>query len=208
MEIVNKTRGIVLGAREWGEQDLLFFVYTEKFGKVEAVVKSAKKIKSKLVGHLPTLGLSEILFIEGRTKMKIINAYLLDNYVLKTEEDFYFLSALAEVVNKATALGERSEQFWKILFWTRATIVGVDSPNEKRLALSIFLIKLATLLGYKISVNEKDDKQKQIKIMIEQVQSGNVSMKTTAQNSEQLFRFLREYYLNILERPILSFNLL
>jgi DNA repair protein RecO (recombination protein O) len=208
MERVNKTRGIVLGAREWGEQDLLFFVYTEKFGKVEAVVKSAKKIKSKLVGHLPTLGLSEILFIEGRTKMKIINAYLLDNYVLKTEEDFYFLSALAEVVNKATALGERSEQFWKILFWTRATILGVDSPDEKRLALSIFLIKLATLLGYKISVNEKDDKQKQIKIMIEQVQSGNVSMKTTAQNSEQLFRFLREYYLNILERPILSFNLL
>ncbi|MEK7512281.1 MAG: DNA repair protein RecO [Patescibacteria group bacterium] len=207
MERINKTQGIVLGKREWGEQDLLFFVYTEKFGKVEAVVKAAKKIKSKLNGHLPIMGLSEILFIEGRTKMKIISAHLLNNFKLASEEDFYFFSALAEVMIKSTVSGERHEQIWKTLIWARSMISRSNNSDEKKLALNMFLIKLATISGYKISVEKKMNLDKEIQCLIEQVQGSEVGqIKVTAKNNGRLFSFLREYYLNILERPLLSFD--
>ena len=64
MEKLQKTKAIVLSTKEWREDDLLFSFLTEDFGRIQAIATGSKKITSKLVGHLSTPGIVELIFVK------------------------------------------------------------------------------------------------------------------------------------------------
>mgnify|MGYP003994390945 CR=1 FL=1 len=71
MEKTFKTKAIVLQKKNWRENDLLFSLYTKDFGRVEAVAVGARRVKSKLVGHLSGLGQVEVMFARGKRFNKV-----------------------------------------------------------------------------------------------------------------------------------------
>ena len=58
------TSAFVLGRENKNNQDILFTLYTKDLGKIKAIAKSARKITSKLTGHL--------------TQGKIVNVRVVD----------------------------------------------------------------------------------------------------------------------------------
>ena len=50
-----KTEGVIIKEREMGENDKLYSIYSEKFGKIEILGKAIRKPKAKLRGGFQVL---------------------------------------------------------------------------------------------------------------------------------------------------------
>jgi len=60
---LEKTEAIVLRAVEWSETSLVVTLFTEDFGKVSAIAKGARRLKSPFESALDLLSLSSVVFI-------------------------------------------------------------------------------------------------------------------------------------------------
>lgn len=67
------TSGIVLARKPRGELDVTVHIFTRDLGKISAFVKSAKKITSKLAGHLEPGFFVEARVVE-KNQMQIVDA--------------------------------------------------------------------------------------------------------------------------------------
>lgn len=71
-----KTRGIVVRRFNLGEADRIITFLTTDRGKLRAVAKGVRRIKSRLAGHLELFGEVEIMLVEGRNLDIITSARL------------------------------------------------------------------------------------------------------------------------------------
>ncbi|MBI4032873.1 DNA repair protein RecO [Candidatus Berkelbacteria bacterium] len=62
-----KTRGIVLKRRSQGEADRVVTVLAPRLGKFSAIAKGARRITSRLGGHLELFSVVDFVLTEGRT---------------------------------------------------------------------------------------------------------------------------------------------
>ena len=148
-----KTRAIVLRKKNWRENDLLFSFYTEKFGKIEGIATGARRIKSKLAGHLSALGVIELLYVKGRSMNRITHAYLVQKWDLSDVEDLNYYSAVFEMIEKANQTELQSDRLWSLLYWAMEELNVSDDKNRKRFIINLFILKLLLLLGYDLRTN-------------------------------------------------------
>lgn len=71
------TNALVLDVEDFGEADKVVYLFTKELGKVRAKVKSARKITSKLSGHLQPLNFVKIRLTE-KNGFQITDALTLD----------------------------------------------------------------------------------------------------------------------------------
>lgn len=74
---IYKTEGVVLSRRPWREHDRLYSIYTRDYGRWEIVAKGARKIKSKLAGHLEPGSLTRLMIANGRNFDTLTGASLI-----------------------------------------------------------------------------------------------------------------------------------
>ena len=72
---------IVLRHRDWGEADRLVTLYTRQRGKIRAVAKGARKIRSRKAGHLQPFTRITIQLARARGPYIITQAETLDAYL-------------------------------------------------------------------------------------------------------------------------------
>ncbi len=66
MEDNYNSRAIVIDSKAYREGDILVSFYTQKFGRLSLIAKGAKKLSSKMAGHLEPLTLIKLMIIKGR----------------------------------------------------------------------------------------------------------------------------------------------
>jgi len=216
MEKLNKTVGIVLTKRDWREDDLLFSILTEDFGKIEAQAIGIKKIKSRLAGHLCSAGLVEILFVQGKVHKKVTHAYLTKKFNIEKEIDFYCYNCILEIVDKSLKTDDYNEGIWQLANWAIEKVIEHEGDQEKKLIINLFVIKLLTILGYQVTLDQKGfyvnrfTLDPDIKALIDQVQHGEYQpeIKLSKQNNQKLFSFLHKYLTYYLENKMNSFGLI
>jgi DNA repair protein RecO (recombination protein O) len=71
-----QTNGIVIGRTNFGEADRIVRLLTPEHGKVSAVAKGVRKIKSRLAGHLEPFAETTLTLTTGRNLDLIISARL------------------------------------------------------------------------------------------------------------------------------------
>ena len=71
---------IILSRENLRDDDLLITVYSKQKGKITLQAKGAKKIKSKLAGHLEPVTLSYLNATVGKRIDQLIGAYNIDGY--------------------------------------------------------------------------------------------------------------------------------
>ncbi|MEK7451299.1 MAG: DNA repair protein RecO [Patescibacteria group bacterium] len=98
---------IVLDCRESGEFDKIIFLYTQELGKVAAKAVSARKITSKLAGHLEPLNIVKIRLIQKNGGFKIADAIALR----KIKRSFEAL-ALAGFIKEMTFELASDKKLW------------------------------------------------------------------------------------------------
>jgi len=143
-----KTRSIVLNKKPWGENALLFSILTEDFGKIKVVAAGARKIKSKLSGHLQTLGTVELVFAFGKNFKKLIHACLIEKFEITDEFDFYCYSIILELLDKALPENEKNQRAFRLAVFSLDKILREKDIETKRFWLNFFIIKLMVYCGF------------------------------------------------------------
>lgn len=92
---------IILSRRAFREDDLLLTVYSQERGKLTLLANGAKKIKSKLAGHLEPVSWSYLNVVAGRSIDQIIGAQLIKSYAqLKNDEQkIFYASYFLELID-------------------------------------------------------------------------------------------------------------
>src|SRR5512147_531639 len=76
-----KVEAVVLRHSDWGEADRLLGLYSREQGKLRAVAKGARKLRSRKAGHLEPFTRVSLLMARGRdfwivTQAETVDAYL------------------------------------------------------------------------------------------------------------------------------------
>ncbi len=121
-------------------------IFSEKFGKVRAIAKGARKTTSKMGGNLEPFCLANFVIAEGRnldivTEAEIIECFFALRNDLKSTHTSYYL---AEVIDKLTEDRQNHPEIFKLLIDTLGKINSIPSG----LILPYFEISLAAQLGY------------------------------------------------------------
>ena len=61
---LEKTDGVVLKTVEWSETSLIVTLFTRDFGKISAIAKGARRLKSPFESALDLLSLSSVVFLK------------------------------------------------------------------------------------------------------------------------------------------------
>ena len=143
------TTGIVLRRHNLGEADRIITFLTPEYGKVRAVAKGVRRIKSRMAGHLELFSRSQLMLAEGRN-LDIVTSARLQHFGAGSTDNYdrLRLSYLAaEMLEKLTD-DEGVPQ--PDLFMLAASLYEAleAAPSFGWLELS-FKLKLADSLGYR-----------------------------------------------------------
>lgn len=153
------TKGIVLRRADQGEYDRQFFIYTEKFGKVMAIAKGAKKISSKLNPHLSFFAVCELMLAPSQNGFCRLAAAVADcpESRLSPECHLYAYNAL-EAADRLTLANHNDPKIFQLLdrFFTDLSSVEDD---KKLLILNKFLYNLLSHSGYEPKLVARSQRQ-------------------------------------------------
>jgi DNA repair protein RecO (recombination protein O) len=147
------TQGIILRRQNFRDGDSFFSIYTEENGKVEAIARGTKKIKSKLGGHLDYFLIVDLMIAEGK-KFNHVGGALIERNFSEIKKDFKKLNLgfyLLEITDHFIHGGKKDKRIYSLL---KDYLIALDQDKRTlnyRFALSfsyLYILKLLTYLGY------------------------------------------------------------
>jgi DNA repair protein RecO (recombination protein O) len=142
------SEAIVLSHKNWGEADRMLWLYTHKLGKVQAIAKGARKIRSRKAGHLEPFTCSNLMLARGRTFLIITQAETLEAY-LNLRSNLLkvgYAAYVVELLDRLTYEQDDNQLIYRLL---KDTLARIDSEQAPYLAVRYFEIHLLDLLGYR-----------------------------------------------------------
>jgi DNA repair protein RecO (recombination protein O) len=144
-----RIEAVVLRHADWGEADRILTLYTCERGKVRAIAKGARKIRSRKAGHLEPFTRVTLQLAKGRDMLIVTQADTLDAYLalganlVKTG----YASYLVELLDRFTYEDESENQaIFRLLTESLSRIAGEVDPW---LAMRYYEVRLLDLLGFR-----------------------------------------------------------
>ncbi|MGE5426125.1 MAG: DNA repair protein RecO [Bacillota bacterium] len=155
MESTYPTRAIILNRRDWREADRLVSVYTPDHGRLDLVVRGARKLGSKLAAHLEPLSLSRLLVVKGKGR-DYVGAALMEKPYLGIKQDLNKLYFSGKALSLFCSLVREEESDPALFSWLEKWLDNLDEaggtkelPKEDgRFRLALFSWRLLVLSGY------------------------------------------------------------
>lgn len=139
---------IILRHSDWGEADRLIGLFSRESGKLRAVAKGARRLRSRKAGHLEPFTRARMLLAKGRdlpiiTQAETVDAYLpLRDDLLKTGYAAYAV----ELLDRFTYEEGENRGLFTLLADTLGRIAYLDEPFT---ALRYYEIRLLDLAGFR-----------------------------------------------------------
>lgn len=144
-----RVEAVVLRHADWGEADRLLTLYTRQRGKVRAIAKGARKIRSRKAGHLEPFTHVTLQLARGRDLLIVTQADTLEAY-LPIREDLVktgYASYAVELLDRFTYEDETENQ---AIFRLLTEALGrLAAEPEAWLAMRYYEVRLLDLLGYR-----------------------------------------------------------
>ena len=144
--------GIILKKQDYRESDRLFVIYTDELGKIEAVAKGVRKIKSKMAGHLELFSVVNLMVAPGKTYYQIAGADREKNFLnIKSDLGKTVLASFClEVVDIFTKTDHPDLKIYELIYEILEIFDNEKMKNFlKMYSLSkFFTLKLLSLLGW------------------------------------------------------------
>ncbi|MDR2427785.1 MAG: DNA repair protein RecO [Endomicrobium sp.] len=201
--------GLVLNSKIHGEYDKLITVYSYQWGKIQAIVPSAKKIAAKLSSATETLTESEFHVFNSHPSIrpKITGASIINNNTIIKNNFMRNLCALyaAEVSDKFAPFNlENTEKYDLIVrIWEILSVC-----KQSRRALISFILRFLKLSGYSFSEyirnnNTFIDERMTMNIKKLSNCSGN-NVDFIDVEDEKVWNYVESYLTNYIRRPAIS----
>lgn len=148
-----QTPGIVLSRSNFGEADRVIRLLTPYHGKISAVAKGVRKIKSRLAGHLEPFAETGLMLATGKN-LDVITSARLIWYPHKLTDSIERLN-LAFMVTLATdRLTEADQPQPKLYELLRSTLHDIDDSAKGSVMELWFKLNLLDTLGYRPDLSE------------------------------------------------------
>ena len=147
-----KTEGIVLKSMEYEEADKIVTIYTKNYGKITAIAKGVRKIKSKFGSSLEIFTHSAFLFYKGRNIDIVSQVEILESFFSASKEviKFAFAANCVEIVNKLTEEREINVGLFDLL---KEVLHYLRESNDPKLLALSFKWQTMSILGYRPLLN-------------------------------------------------------
>jgi DNA repair protein RecO (recombination protein O) len=148
---VYKSPAIVLRQRKLGETDKIITLYTAEYGKVEAVAKGVRRVKSRLAGNVEPLTHGAFLLARGRNLDIITQIQSIESFQPLHDDLGRLSHALyaAELLDRATEEREENFALYRLLLDTLRRLTTRDDLER---TLRYYEMAVLGQLGYKPEV--------------------------------------------------------
>ena len=149
------SEALIIRRNDWRENDSRVVLYTRKFGKLSLVARGAKKLRSKIAGHIEPISLGDIMILKGRA-YDYLGSAIIKNAFLNIKNDLnaiYFVGAALALFDTHVKEGDPdNELFVFFVSWLDTVDTLLTAPlvkDEGELLYDYFAIRLFSILGYK-----------------------------------------------------------
>ena len=144
-----RINGIILQIKNYRESDKILVFYSNELGKINILVRGARKIKSKLVGLCQPFVLYKLTIVSGKNFYHLIGGESKNNF-LSIGQDFTKIkitNSLLKLIDKLIRRNKRDKTIFALII---KTLQEIDKTKERtELIASIFILKLLSFLGYR-----------------------------------------------------------
>jgi DNA repair protein RecO (recombination protein O) len=143
-----RTEAIVLRHTDWGEADRILTLYTRQMGKLRAIAKGVRKLRSRKAGHLEPFTRVNLLLAKGRDWMIVTQAETIDAY-LELRASLLGVGRAAyaiELLDRFSYEEGENEALYLLLTNTLARLVSQADPA---LVLRYYEMRMLDLLGFR-----------------------------------------------------------
>lgn len=146
-------KGVVIKTQDFKENDKLVWIYTEKFGKITAIARGAKKSKSKFLSITLPLCYGDYLVFKGKSLFNLQEGRIINSFqgLLNNLDKLTYSSYLCELID--IALLDNEPNIWLFKeFITTLYLLNTDALDYELLARS-FELKLLKATGYGLNLD-------------------------------------------------------
>ncbi len=143
-----RAEAVVLRHSDWGEADRLLSLFTREKGKLRAIAKGARKVRSRKGGHLEPFTRVTLQLAVGRDLHIVTQAETVDAY-LSLRDDLEGLgqaSYVIELLDRFTYEEGDNVPLYNLLTDTLGRLTKTSDPN---LTLRYYEIRLLDLVGFR-----------------------------------------------------------
>lgn len=150
------TNAIIIRRHNLGEADRIISFVTPEQGVVRAVVKGARRIKSKLGGHVELFAETALMLAEGRNLDIVTSARLIhdSNHITTSWERMQQAYVLAEMIDKLSSENEPHPGLYELCQQVYRELSSSDEPYE--LLELWYKLRLLDILGYRPDLATSD----------------------------------------------------
>ncbi|HSF81739.1 MAG TPA: DNA repair protein RecO [Anaerolineales bacterium] len=143
-----RVEALVLRHSDWGEADRLISLYSREHGKLRAIAKGVRKVRSRKAGHLEPFTRTSLLLARGRDLPLVTQADTIEAY-LPLREDLVlvgYTSYVIELIDRFTYEDEENRSLYRLLVDTLSRLAAGQEPE---LVVRYYEIRLLDLLGFR-----------------------------------------------------------
>lgn len=149
-----KISGVVLSESNMGDFDKMLTILTPNFGKISCVAKGARRPRSALLAGSQIFCFGEYLMYKGTNTYHINSVEPIEVfYNIRTDLDKLNVAVhINKIVQEVTGENQNCFNIMQLLLNTLYVISETDKDLD--LVLSIFKLRLLSILGFRPTVNE------------------------------------------------------
>lgn len=142
-----QTKAIVLRTRNLGEADRIVVLLSEDHGKIEAVVKGARRQRSRFVGNTLPFNYLNVMLFEGKNLEQFSQADVIYSFaalrenLIKMGYASYWVDLLDNFIPEKEGYGE-------IFRFLLAAFITLEKTTQPALLNLAFQVRLLNYLGY------------------------------------------------------------
>jgi DNA repair protein RecO (recombination protein O) len=143
-----RVEAVVLRHSDWGEADRMLVLYTREAGKLRAIAKGARRLRSRKAGHLEPFTRVALLLARGRDLWIVTQAQTVEAY-LALREDLLrtgYAAYVMELLDRFTYEEAENPSLYNLL---HTTLARVDSEPDAYLAVRYYELRLLDQLGFR-----------------------------------------------------------
>lgn len=152
-----KTTGVVLKVVEFSETSCVVTLYTRDFGKITALAKGARRLRSPFEGAIDLLATCRIVFLrKSLDKLDLMTEAKLLRRFRSASTDLSRFYAGLYVIELVSALTDHADPQPELFDLVERTIEEIDSAEQPPVALQLlrFQMELLKMLGNQPSLDE------------------------------------------------------
>jgi DNA repair protein RecO (recombination protein O) len=143
-----RVEAVVLRHTDWGEADRFLSLFTREQGKIRAVAKGVRRLRSRKAGHLEPFTCVTLMLARGRDLWIVTQAETVDAYQ-PLREDLVrtgYAAYTIELLDRFTYEEGENRPLYKLL---KETLNRIACEEDVFLAVRFFEIRLLDMLGFR-----------------------------------------------------------